>query len=88
MKYTATILGLGLLVSLAGCDIGARQPLGAGFGNAFQHNMAAQIIAPEPRLATEPPAALDGRRSAGAIQRYEKGEVIEPEKLRTTEGAD
>ncbi len=88
MRYTATIWGLGLLVSLAGCDTGAREPLGTGFGNAIRHNMAAQIIAPEPRLATEPPAALDGRRSAGAIQRYEKGEVIEPEKLRTTEGAD
>ena len=88
MKYTATILGLGLLVSLAGCDTGPREPLGTGFGNAIQHNMAAQIIAPEPRLATDTPAALDGQRSAGAIKRYEKGEVIEPEKLRTTEGAN
>ena len=88
MTYTATILGLGLLVSLAGCETGSREPLGTGFGNAFHHNMAVQIIDPGPRMATDAPATLDGKRAAGAIKRYEAGEVIEPEKLRTTESTD
>lgn len=51
--------------------------------------MAVHIINPAPVYNTEqtiPP--LDGPRAAGAQGRYDKGEVIQPERLRTSGTGD
>jgi hypothetical protein len=56
------------------------------FGNSVRHNMSIHIINPAPQYPTaNQPPSLDGPRAAAAQERYDKGEVIEPERLRTTE---
>ena len=83
-KKLATIfLAVAGLLALAGCS--NADPLGADFGNAVEHNKAMHIINPSPVYAAPEAPDLNGRRAAGAMQRYEEGTVIQPEDIRTTE---
>lgn len=80
-----TVFAAGSLV--AACT--PQETLHPSFGNAVEHNMAVHIINPAPVYNTEqtiPP--LDGPRAAGAQGRYDKGEVIQPERLRTSGTGD
>ena len=76
------VLAAGALV--AACT--PQEDLHPTFGNAVQHNMSLHIINPAPTYSTlqqVPP--LDGPRAAGAQERYDNGEIIPPEKLRTSD---
>ena len=80
---TISVIGLvGLVVGACGSP----SPLDPDFGNATRHNKAMHIINPEPLPATTPAPTLSGRRGMLAIERYESGEVKEPEEIDTTEG--
>ncbi len=67
---------------LAGCVQQGQEHLGPGFGDSVAHNKARHIIDPTPVYAGQ--VLLDGKRSALAMDRYEKGEVITPRDLRTS----
>ncbi len=86
MKITRIIAAVVIgFVVLAACETEPRMTLTPDFGNSVRHNMAVHIINP-PRLGKETTAVpMDGVRALGAIDRYQKHEVIEPEKITTTE---
>ena len=74
------VLAAGLL--LAACQHNV--PLGAGFGNAVQHNHALHIVDPNPPSATDVVLEMEGKRAGLAIGRYETGDVIVPSTPATT----
>ncbi len=79
---TAVVLGSAVLTA---CETEPRMTLSPDFGNSVRHNMAVHIINP-PSLGKETTALpMDGVRALGAIDRYQTGEVIEPEKIITTD---
>lgn len=83
MKVTTVIAVLGAGGFLAACT--PQENLHPTFGNSVRHNMSVQIINPAPTYsAGQQVPELDGPRAAGAQQRYDSGEVIQPERLRTT----
>ncbi|WP_193370759.1 hypothetical protein [Pelagibius marinus] len=78
--FTVLVAG-GLLVACT-----PQEKIHPSFGNAVRHNMSIHIINPTPEYsAAQQIPELDGPRAAGAQGRYDKGEVIQPERLRTTE---
>lgn len=83
MKTLKLIAALGSVAVIAACT--PQETLHPSFGNAVQHNMAVQIINPSPTYSSpQQVPGLDGPRAAGAQERYDTGEVIKPERLRTT----
>ncbi|HEX6978893.1 MAG TPA: hypothetical protein VF342_06300 [Alphaproteobacteria bacterium] len=53
------------------------------FGNAVRHNMALQVVNPDPQ--PDPgPIALEGDRALIALERYRTDQVKQPRPLRTT----
>ena len=75
---TAVVIGL---VVLTACETEPRMTLSPDFGNSVRHNMAVHIINP-PSLGKETTVVpMDGVRALGAIDRYQKHEVIEPEEV-------
>ncbi len=84
MKTLKLIAILGSLAAVTACA--PQEKLHPSFGNAVQHNMAAQIINPSPVYSgAQQVPELDGPRAAGAQGRYDTGKVIQPERLRTTD---
>ena len=76
------VLGAGSL--LAACT--PQEKLHPDFGNSVRHNMSVHIIDPNPTYSPgQQVPTLDGPRAAGGQNRYDKGEVIQPERLRTTD---
>lgn len=83
MKTSMIIAALAAGGLLAACT--PQEDLHPTFGNAVQHNMAVHIINPAPTYGVQQQVPeLDGPRAAGAQQRYDEGEVIPPERLRTS----
>ncbi len=85
MKITriiaAVVVGSAVLTA---CETEPRMTLSPDFGNSVRHNMAVHIINP-PSLGKETTVVpMDGVRALGAIDRYQKHEVIEPEEVKTT----
>ena len=74
MNIRPTILLAGLV--LAACNTPANTPR-PEFGEAVRHNMAAQIIDPNPPENMELPPS-DGVRRALMIQRYQADDVESP----------
>ena len=74
MNIRPTILLAGLV--LAACNTPANEPR-PEFGEAVRHNMAAQIIDPNPPENMELPPS-DGVRRALMIQRYQADDVESP----------
>ena len=80
--FAAVVLGL---AALTACETEPRMTLSPDFGNSVRHNMAVHIINP-PSLGKETKALpMDGVRALGAIDRYQKHQVIEPEEVITTD---
>jgi type IV pilus biogenesis protein CpaD/CtpE len=81
MKMTALLVLVVLMAPLAACadsDLLAEEGRPApDFGAAQRHNLAVQIANPE-APATNEPLKMDGQRAALALDRYEKGKVIQP----------
>jgi hypothetical protein len=65
------------LALLAGCEAEHAQALSPGFGNSVKHNIAVQLVNPDPPEFTEP-SGLDGRRAVEAYERYREDRVIRP----------
>ena len=82
LKTKDLLLGAALALALAGCSDRLLEP--PPLGDSVDRNMAAQVVNPKP-VSTETPPPLNGERDAGALTRYEKGKVISPETLRTSE---
>ena len=62
-----------------------QSPLGPEFGNAVRHNEAAHVIDPSPAAAQSPVPALDGKRAAAAMTRYQNNAVRELELEHTSD---
>lgn len=82
MSRNVSVLLLGGL--LTACAGGASAPvgpppLGVDFGNAVRANAAVHIIDPNPMYADDGAPALNGKRAAGAMTRYENGTTTPPE---------
>lgn len=86
MKIFSTIAVLAAGALVAACS--PQGDLSPDFGNAVNHNMSLHIINPAPTYGSDQQVPeFDGPRAAGAQQRYDNGEVIPPERLRTTGGS-
>lgn len=72
-----------LILAVGACA--NNRPISPDFGNSVHHNMAMHIINPAPDYAGRPPPAMDGVRAALAMERYQTGEVIEPDSIETSE---
>ena len=76
MRYALLTIGLSAL-GLAGCVQG--NTVNPDFGVALRQNIAAQVADPAPRYDRTNPPASDGKRTALAQDRYQKGQVIQPQ---------
>ncbi|MEO3429565.1 hypothetical protein AAFN88_11940 [Pelagibius sp. CAU 1746] len=84
MKVMAISMVLTAAGLLASCT--PQGDLNPSFGDSVRHNMSVHIINPTPEYgASQQIGPLDGPRAAGAQTRYDKGEVIQPERLRTSD---
>jgi len=68
-----------LLPALAACT-----PNDTTLGGAVRHNIALQVVDPDPQAGTDLIEGGSGERAAAAIERYNKGEVTEPVTIKTT----
>ncbi len=78
---TAVVIGL---VVLTACETEPRMTLTPDFGNSVRHNMAVHVINPPSLGKATTALPMVGGRALGAIDRYQKHEVIEPEEVETT----
>ena len=76
MRGWLIVCSSALLLGLAGC-YPEYQPEDHGVGDAVVHNVAEQVVNPEPNETIAPPN-LDGNRAAGAYVRYQSDRVIQP----------
>ncbi len=77
------IAGAVALTLLSGCSTDGQQSIAsASFGEANRQTMMAQVIDPDPTY-TEP-AQGSGEQAAAAVERYRKGAVKKPDRIRTT----
>jgi len=56
-------------------DGASQRSLGLDYGNAIRQNEALQIVDPRSATADKQAPALDGRRAAAAMARYQNGAV-------------
>lgn len=83
IKYGIPALS-GLALALGGCATdGAGLAMADNWGEANRQTMAAQIIDPAPQYDTANPTT-SGDHAADAVDRYNKGEVKKPDRVRTT----
>ena len=75
-----------LSIALLGLVTSACTPNDVTFGGAVKHNVAMQTIDPEPRYRGTVMEGGSGDHAASAMERYRKGEVKEPQTIKTTEG--
>ena len=73
MRMTTFALLTVVAVTAVACE--NKDPIREGFGNSVRHNMAVHIINPRPNYDIDKLSDLSGPRAAGAIGRYEHGEV-------------
>lgn len=81
MKFSIILATVGG-ISLAGCmeTISGND----NFGEAVRHNMALQIIDPNPSYKGEAVPGGNGARTAVAQERYQTDKVEAPERLQTS----
>jgi hypothetical protein len=73
---------LAVAALLAGCT-----PNDTTMGGALRHNVALQVIDPDPQAQTDAIEGGSGVRAAAAVDRYNKGQVKQPTVTSTTSGA-
>jgi type IV pilus biogenesis protein CpaD/CtpE len=79
------LLTIAATFSLAACTNKAPQmDLNTGFGDAYYHNIAAQVVNPNPANAGSGAPDVDGQRARIAIDRYNTTTTIAPVTTTTT----
>lgn len=68
-----------LLMPLAACAANDTT-----FGGAVRHNIAMQVIDPDPQYQGTPMEGGDGAVIGRAVERYKKGTVTQPVTVKTT----
>jgi uncharacterized membrane protein YgcG len=69
------------LALLAGCT-----PIDTGLGDALHHDIALQVLDPDPQYAGDEIEGGSGQRAADANKRYREGKVTPPVTIRTNSG--
>jgi type IV pilus biogenesis protein CpaD/CtpE len=73
------LLTIAVTLSLVACTNKAPQmELSTGFGDAYYHNIAAQVINPNPANAGSGAPDLEGQRGRIAIERYHTTTTVAP----------
>jgi len=75
-----------LSIALLGLAASACTPNDVTFGGAVRHNVAMQTIDPDPHYNGTEMEGGSGTHAASAMDRYRKGDVKEPQTIKTTEG--
>ncbi len=88
MKTVTILLATAGAIALAGCQTQPRLVTPPSCGNSVRHNLAVHIINPRPAMAATEATDMDGQRAAGAIGRYERGEVLRPLDVTTSSVGD
>jgi type IV pilus biogenesis protein CpaD/CtpE len=78
------IFAVAAFVGLTACA-DTQGPLNPGFGDAYQHNMAVQVIDPNPANAGSGAPDLEGERARVAIDRYRGAATLAPVTTTTSE---
>jgi type IV pilus biogenesis protein CpaD/CtpE len=78
------LLTVAAALGLVACS-DTQAPLNAGFGDAYYHNIAVQVIDPAPANAGSGPTDLEGERARIAIDRYRSSTTIVPEDTATSD---
>ena len=78
------LLTVAAALGLVACT-DTQAPLNAGFGDAYYHNIAVQVIDPTPANAGSGAPDLEGERARVAIDRYRSSTTIVPEGTATTD---
>jgi type IV pilus biogenesis protein CpaD/CtpE len=79
-----TVLIVAGVVTVAGCA-DTQAPLNAGFGDAYDRNIAVQVIDPTPTNAGSGAPDFEGERARIAIDRYRGATTLVPETTTTSE---
>lgn len=82
--FTIGVLTLFITAGCSSSPYAVPQPPGPGFGDSQAQNLNLQILDPKPDLAGKEVPALDGRRDALAMDRYQTGKTIKPIALKTS----
>lgn len=83
MRTKAALLLATGAIALWGCTEGGVASASDNWGEANRQTMMAQVIDPDPQYDTALPAS-SGKHTADAIDRYNKGTVKQPDKVRTS----
>jgi type IV pilus biogenesis protein CpaD/CtpE len=78
------IMTVAAFLGLTACA-DTQAPLNAGFGDAYHHNMAVQVIDPNPANAGSGAPDLEGERARIAIDRYRGAATLIPEETTTSD---
>ena len=73
-------------IALLGFAVAACTPNDVTLGGAMKHNVAVQTIDPAPHYTGPEMEGGSGDHAASAVERYRKGNVKEPQTIKTTEG--
>jgi len=82
MRKIVAVLAVILSPSLTACQSAVTAT--PGMGDAVAHNIAMQVINPDPHPGDEPPPETSGRRIGDAAERYRSGEVTPPVPISTS----
>ena len=82
-NITLTAGSLAIIAS-TGC-VSLNQPISSVFGEAYEANLAAQIVDETP---AEGAPAMDAQKSDAAIERYRTDQIKEPTEAKSVDFAD
>lgn len=83
MRTKAALLLVGGAIALWGCTEDGVKSASDNWGEANRQTMMAQVIDPDPQYDTINPVT-SGKHAADAVDRYNKGTVKQPDKVRTS----
>lgn len=75
------------ILIIAAIPLAACTPNDTTLGGAVKHNIAMQVIDPDPVYQGDLMEGGSGDHAAGAAERYRKGQVKQPTSIRSTSGA-
>ena len=84
MRFSILSLAGLCLVAATGACGNTQEPINAGFGDAYYHNISVHVIDPAPANAGSGAPALDGERGRLAIDRYRSTTTVRPVTVTTS----